>query len=118
MKLRTLTLLASLSWMACQAQTPPKAAPKASAVAARPAAVSSLPGRDKPEAGCTTAPRSRWLPEEEMRLLAEHRGYRIKTFKVAVGNCYEIYGFDRNNQVVEAYFDPETSRLVRQNIAK
>lgn len=118
MKLRTLMLLASLSSMACLAQTPPKAAPKASAVVARPGSVSALPGRDKPEGGCSDAPRERWLPEDEMRLLAEHRGYRIKTFKVAVGNCYEIYGFDRNNQVVEAYFDPETSRLVRQNIAK
>ena len=67
---------------------------------------------------CTTAPRVDWLPEDEMRLLAEHRGYRIKTFKVANNSCYEIYGFDRTGQIVEAYFNPVTARLVRQNIAR
>jgi hypothetical protein len=67
---------------------------------------------------CTTAPRADWLPEDEMRLLAEHRGYRIKTFKVANNSCYEVYGFDRTGQIVEAYFNPVTARLVRQNIAR
>lgn len=66
---------------------------------------------------CTTAPRSAWLPEDEMRLLAEHRGYRIKTFRIDKNNCYEVYGFDRQNRVVEAYFDPTTSRLLHQNTA-
>ena len=74
--------------------------------------------REQKEDVCTTAPRAEWLPEDEMRLLAEHRGYRIKTFKVANSSCYEIYGFDRQGQIVEAYFNPVTSRLVRQNIAK
>ncbi|TXT38811.1 MAG: hypothetical protein FD135_2646 [Comamonadaceae bacterium] len=67
---------------------------------------------------CTTAPRSEWMPEEEMKLLAQHRGYRIKTFRADRNNCYEIYGFNRANQVVEAYFDPVTSRLLHQNIAQ
>ena len=74
--------------------------------------------REKASDVCTQAPRSEWIDEAEMRLLAQHRGYRIKTFKVANGNCYEVYGFDRNNQIVEAYFDPVTTRLVRLNIAK
>ena len=74
--------------------------------------------REKAVDTCTQAPRSEWIDEAEMPLLAEHRGYRIKTFKVANGNCYEVYGFDRNNQIVEAYFDPVTTRLVRLNIAK
>lgn len=89
-------------------QTPPKSK-------AVQAAASS---REQQEDVCTAAPRSEWLPEDEMRLLAEHRGYRIKTFKVANGSCYEIYGFDRQGQIVEAYFNPVTSRLVRQNIAR
>lgn len=74
--------------------------------------------RESQEDVCTDEPRSEWLPEDEMRLLAEHRGYRIKTFKIANGSCYEIYGFDRQGQIVEAYFNPVTSRLVRQNIAR
>jgi hypothetical protein len=66
---------------------------------------------------CTTAPRSEWMPADEMQLLATHRGYRIKTFKVSKGNCYELYGFDREGRIVEAYFDPITARLKLQNIA-
>lgn len=67
---------------------------------------------------CTTVPRSEWITEDEMKLLAQHRGYKIKTFKVAKGNRYEVYGFDRHGQIVEAYFNPATSRLVRENIAR
>lgn len=74
--------------------------------------------REQREDVCTTAPRAEWLPEDEMRLLAEHRGYRIKTFKIANGSCYEVYGFDRQGQIVEAYFNPVTSRLVRLNVAR
>jgi hypothetical protein len=74
--------------------------------------------RDMSSVLCTTAPRSEWLTEVEMKLLAEHRGYRIKTFKLAKGDCYEIYGFDKDGHIIEAYFNPATSRLVRQNIAK
>ena len=87
-----------------------------------PAAGASSAGRplsrEQQEDICTTAPRSEWLPEDEMRLLATHRGYRIRTFKIANGSCYEIYGFDREGRIVEAYFNPVTSRLVRQNIAR
>lgn len=72
----------------------------------------------KPSHVCTTAPRSEWLTQEEMKLLAEHRGYRIKTFKLAKGDCYEIYGYDKEGRIVEAYFNPVTSQLVRQNIAQ
>jgi hypothetical protein len=67
---------------------------------------------------CTTAPRSEWMPADEMQLLATHRGYRIKTFKVSKGNCYELYGFDREGRIVEAYFDPTNARLKLQNIAR
>lgn len=92
-------------------------------VAAKTSAPVSAPGRDgysrvMDSKICTTAPRTDWLPEDEMKLLAEHRGYRIKTFRVDKNNCYEIYGFNRENQIVEAYFDPVTSRLLHQNIAK
>lgn len=67
---------------------------------------------------CTTAPRSEWLAEDEMKLLAQHRGYRIKTFKISKTSCYEVYGFDREGRIVEAYFNPVTTRLVRLNIAR
>ena len=73
--------------------------------------------RERTEDVCTREPPSQWLTEAEMRLLAEFRGYKIATIKFANGSCYEIYGFKCGN-MVEAYFDPVTSKLVRQNIAK
>lgn len=111
------TLLASLlalcpGWTPAQTGTNNKTA-IASPGASAPAAYS----REKKSDVCTNAPRSEWLPEDEMKLLAQHRGYRIKTFKVANNSCYEVYGFDREGRIVEAYFDPITTRLVRQNIA-
>jgi hypothetical protein len=93
------------------------AAPPAPAASAPPSLGLGL-SRERAEDTCTQEPRSQWLPEAEMRLLAEFRGYRIKTFKIANGSCYEIYGFDKDGQIVEVYFNPVTSRLVRQNIAR
>ena len=66
---------------------------------------------------CTQEPKSHWLSEAEMRLLAEFRGYKISTFKIAHNSCYEIYGY-KSGHMVEAYFNPITSKLVRENIAK
>lgn len=106
-----LVLLPTLA--AAQAGPSPKPAGKTLAASA-PVGFS----RDKPSDRCTTAPRSEWLPQDEMKLLAEYRGYRIKTFKLAKGDCYEVYGFDKEGRIVEVYFNPATSRLVRQNIAK
>ncbi len=92
------------------------AAPKA---VAKPAAAVASIAASAPNTThvCTTASRSEWMPADEMQLLATHRGYRIKTFKVSKGNCYELYGFDREGRIVEAYFDPITARLKLQNIA-
>jgi len=109
--LKLLVLLPGLAL--AQGSTPSKAPAKALAASA-PMGFS----REKASDICTSAPRSEWLTQDEMKLLAEHRGYRIKTFKLAKGDCYEIYGFDREGRIVEAYFNPATSRLVRQNIAK
>ncbi len=113
-------LIGSLLWLPNLAMAQPKVTPKASAPAV---SAASTPQKDSynrvmDSQVCTTAPRSEWLPEDEMRLLAEHRGYRIKTFRIDKNNCYEIYGFNRQNHVVEAYFDPVTSRLRHQNTAQ
>lgn len=96
-----------LAWPAFAAGPDPSASTPASA----------LTSRERAEDVCTQAPRSEWLPEAEMRLLAEFRGYKIVTFKIANRSCYEVYGF-KDGQIVEAYFNPVTSKLVRQNIAK
>ena len=70
-----------------------------------------------PKIICTNQPPSQWKPAAEMRKIAEARGYKISTFKISNDSCYEVYGF-KDNTVVEAYFDPVTAALVKQNVAK
>lgn len=111
------TLIASL-FVVLPAQAQTTVATPARAATAPLAPASAGYSREKMADVCTSAPRSEWLPEDEMKLLAQHRGYRIKTFKVANNSCYEVYGFDRDNRIVEVYFNPVTARLVRQNMAR
>jgi len=43
-------------------------------------------------------------------------GYaRVKTFKVS-GNCYEIYGYTKDGQKAEVYFNPVNGDVVKANI--
>lgn len=115
----TVGLLTALQ-MLPTAHAQPRAVSNASSSVPKTAATTGTSGYNRvmDSLTCTTEPRSEWMPEEEMKLLAEHRGYRIKTFRVDKNNCYEIYGFNRLNQVVEAYFDPVTARLRHQNTAQ
>lgn len=53
-------------------------------------------------------PEDKWMKEADFKARIEAQGYRIKTFKVSKGQCYEIYGFDKNGKRVEIYFDPAT----------
>lgn len=54
-------------------------------------------------------PKEKWMNEADFKARMEAQGYKIKTFKVSKGNCYEIYGFDKDGKKVEIYFDPETA---------
>ena len=56
-----------------------------------------------------------WLDADEFKLLAAHRGYKTVVFMVTYGACYEIYGYDRDGNLVEAYFNPVNARLMRSN---
>lgn len=57
-------------------------------------------------------PKEKWMKEADFRARVEADGYQIKVFKVSRGQCYEIYGFDRNGKKVEIYFNPETGAIV------
>jgi len=50
-----------------------------------------------------------------MKSKIEKEGYRIKTFKVS-GNCYEIYGFDKEGRKVEIYFNPVDGAVVKKEV--
>jgi hypothetical protein len=59
-----------------------------------------------------TAPKDKWMKESDFKAKLEAEGYKIKTFKVTKGQCYEIYGQDKAGKKVEIYFDPATAAAV------
>lgn len=62
---------------------------------------------------CTDAPKESWLSEEAMKLKIAEMGYKdIRVFKATKGNCYEIYGFDKDGKKAEVYFHPVTGAIV------
>lgn len=60
------------------------------------------------------APKDKWIKEADFQTQLKSQGYQIKTFKVTKGNCYEIYGKDKDNKKVEIYFDPATAAIVKE----
>jgi len=62
---------------------------------------------------CTDTPKAGWLTEEAMKQKIAADGYTIDKFKVTAGNCYEIYGKDRNGQKAEVYFNPVDGSVVK-----
>ena len=60
-------------------------------------------------------PQEKWMKEADFKARLEAQGYQIKTFKVSRGQCYEIYGFDKNGKKVEIYFDPQTGAVIESN---
>ena len=60
------------------------------------------------------APKESWMKEADFKARLEGEGYKIKTFKVTKGQCYEIYGQDKDGRNVEIYFDPTDGRIVKQ----
>lgn len=58
------------------------------------------------------APEGSWMKEADFKARLEGQGYKIKTFKVTSGKCYEIYGMDKAGKKVEIYFDPATAAVV------
>lgn len=62
---------------------------------------------------CTEEPKSAWLTEEAMKGKIAAMGYKdIKVFKTTSGNCYEIYGYDKDGKKAEVYFHPVTGAVV------
>lgn len=65
---------------------------------------------------CTTADRAQWQDQDAFQKGLVAEGYKIKEFKITPGNCYEIYGWDRDGKKVEIYHDPVTGRAVKTRI--
>lgn len=63
---------------------------------------------------CTDAPKSEWMGEDAMKQDLADQGYTIEKFKVTDGNCYEIYGEDKDGVKVEIYFNPVNGEVVEE----
>jgi len=64
-------------------------------------------------ADCPAAPKEKWMPEAKMKEMILSQGYKIKKFKVD-GNCYEIYGWDKEGKKVEIYYNPVDGSVVKE----
>lgn len=65
---------------------------------------------------CTTVDQVQWQDQAAFQDKLKAQGYEIKKFKVTEGNCYEIYGFDKDKRKVEIYFDPVDGKVVKEEI--
>ena len=68
-------------------------------------------------ANCPKYPKADWMPEADAKAKIESMGYKIRKFKVD-GNCYEIYGHNKEGKKAEVYFDAKTLAVVKAEIEK
>ncbi|WP_348945944.1 PepSY domain-containing protein [Chitinibacter sp. FCG-7] len=66
-------------------------------------------------ADCPKHPKAEWLKEADAKAKIEGMGYKIKKFKVS-GECYEIYGHNKEGKKAEVYFDTKTLNVVKAEI--
>lgn len=69
------------------------------------------------KADCKAYPKAQWMKEAEAKSKIEAQSYTISKFKVD-GNCYEIYGKNKEGKKVEIYFDTKTLEPVKTEIEK
>jgi hypothetical protein len=80
-------------------------------------AAATLPSHVLAKADCKAYPKAEWLKEADAKARIEAQGYTINTFKVD-GNCYEIYGKNKEGKKVEIYYDAKTLEPVKSEIEK
>jgi hypothetical protein len=74
--------------------------------------MSLLPLQALASADCPVYPKEEWASEETLKKVLKEEGYTIKKFKVD-GNCYEIYGRNKEGKKVEIYFDTKTLAIIK-----
>ncbi len=65
---------------------------------------------------CTKEAKDKWKDEAAFQKSLTEEGYKIKKFKVTSGNCYEIYGHNKDGKKVEIYFNPVTGEKVKEKL--
>ena len=69
------------------------------------------------KADCKAYPKAEWMKPEDATAKIAAQGYAISKFKVD-GNCYEIYGKDKEGRKVEIYYDAKTLEPVKTEIER
>ncbi|MCB5206664.1 PepSY domain-containing protein [Methylovorus mays] len=68
-------------------------------------------------ADCPAYPKEEWASEDTLKEALAQEGYKIKKFKVD-GNCYEIYGWNKQGKKVEIYFDMKTFAIIKAEVER
>ena len=71
-----------------------------------------IPGHAWAGANCKAYPKAEWMSEADAKAKLTAQGYKIDKFKVD-GNCYEIYGSNKDGRKVEIYFDTKSLEIVK-----
>jgi hypothetical protein len=69
------------------------------------------------KADCKAYPQAEWMKPDDAKARIQAQGYTINKFKVD-GNCYEIYGRNKEGKKVEIYYDAKTLEPVKTEIEK
>jgi hypothetical protein len=80
-------------------------------------AAGALPLAAQAGAKCESHPKTEWIAEADAKAKLQANGYKIRKFKVD-GQCYEIYGWNKDGKKVEIYFDTKTLDIVKAEIEK
>ena len=80
-------------------------------------ALTAFSGAASAKADCKAYPQAEWMKEADAKAKIEAQGYVIDKFKVS-GNCYEIYGKNKDGKKVEIYYDAKTLEPVKTEIEK
>ena len=67
------------------------------------------------EANCQAHPKNEQIPQATFEKALKNHGFTIKSFK-ADGNCYELYGKNKQGNKVEIYFDTKDGHIVKKEI--
>jgi hypothetical protein len=76
-----------------------------------------LPAAAFASANCKANPKAEWMSEADAKAKIAAQGYTIDKFKVD-GNCYEIYGSNKEGKKVEIYYDAKTLEPVKSEVKK
>ena len=69
------------------------------------------------KADCKAYPKNEWMSEADAKAKILAQGYTINKFKVS-GECYEIYGKNKEGKKVEIYYDAKTLEPVKSEVKK